>query len=428
MKHFQYLLLACAVLSCKQDQKSAMNTIDDPAYDIYLSTSQRPTYDATLEEQKFWSNKMRPDSSSAGVLAPLAGVHSTLFDQTGDASYLSTAEELLKKGRVVSANEKDSYGHGIAKNYISQHRFKEARELLETIYTEPNNQRNTELMLFDVYMELGEYQKADSMLGNVKNNRDYNYLIRLAKWSDYRGDLDSAIKYLEQAKELADASGKKPLRVWTYSNIADYYGHAGRIEDSYNHYMQTLALEPDNAYAKKGIAWIKYSNEKNTQEANRILDSIMVHHHIPDYHLLKAEMAAFQGDEEEVNKQERLFLDAVEKGNYGVMYNTYLIELYANSDPQKALALAKEEVQNRATPETYHLLAYAQLHNDMEEEALQTIEEHVVGKTYEPMAQFHSALVYKANGLTDKVTPIKEELLEASYELGPVVTEKVKNL
>jgi len=428
MKQCILLLLACAVLSCKQDNKLAVTNLENPTYDIYLGTAQRPTYEAALAEKAFWSNKMQADSSSVGVLAPLAGVYSTLFDQTGDAAYLVSAEQLLKKGREVSANQKDSYGHGLAKNYISQHRFKEAREMLETIYSEPNNKRNTELMLFDVYMELGDYEKADTMLGNVKNNSDYNYLIRLAKWSDYRGDLDAAIKYLEQAKGIAKASGKKALMVWTYSNIADYYGHAGRIEDSYNHFMQTLAIEPDNAYAKKGIAWIKYSKEHNTKEATRILDSIMVHHKVPDYHLLKAEMASFDGDEDEVQIQEQLFLQAVEHGNYGAMYNTYLIELLVNSDPKRALVLATEEIGNRATPETYHLLAYAQLKNNDPKAALATIEEFVEGKTFEPMAQYHSALVYKANGLVDKVTPIKEELMEATFELGPVLAQEVKRL
>ena len=428
MKNLILLFVACAALSCKQDNKLAGTTIDNPAYDIYLTTSQRPTYEAALEQKEFWSNKMRSDSSSAGVLAPLASVYSTLFDQTGDASYLSIAEQLLEKGRMVSANQKDSYGHGLAKNYISQHRFKEARDLLETIYNEPSNKQNTELMLFDVYMELGNYVKADTMLGKVKNNRDYNYLIRLAKWSDYRGDLDAAINYLEQAKDIAEASGKKTLMIWTYSNIADFYGHAGRIEDSYNHYMKTLSLEPDNAYAKKGIAWIKYSKEQDTKEANRILDAVMVHHKVPDYHLLKAEMASYDGDEEEAAKQEQLFLEAVEKGSYGEMYNTYLIELLVNSDPKKALALATAEVSNRATPETYHLLAYAQLKNKEPEAALTTIRDHVEGKTFEPMAQYHSALVYKANRLEEKVILIKEELMEASFELGPLLAQEILEL
>ncbi|NND87692.1 MAG: tetratricopeptide repeat protein [Flavobacteriaceae bacterium] len=428
MKYIIYISLILTTLSCDEPTANPIQETDEMAYNTYLSNDSRPGYESALEQKEFWSQKMRPDSTGAGTLAPLASSYAALFDKTGDAKYLTIAEELLLKGREISAHNKDGYGHALAKNYISQHRFKEAREILEEVYSQPNNELTTELMLFDVYMELGEYQKADSLLGKVKNNSDFNYLIRLAKWSDYRGDLDSAIKYLEQAKEIADASGKKELKVWTYSNIADYYGHAGRIEDSYNHYMKTLALEPDNAYAKKGIAWIKYSKEKNTTEARRILDSVMVHHKIPDYHLLLAEMAAFEGDEEEEKKQLSLFKEKVQEGSYGAMYNTYLIELYAEENPELALSIANEEVKNRATPETYHLLAYAQLKNNEPEKALRTIEDHVAGKTYEPMAQYHSALVYKANGELAKMSVRKEELLGASYELGPVTAAEIKKL
>ncbi|MGK0378550.1 MAG: hypothetical protein ACJA1Z_002365, partial [Patiriisocius sp.] len=103
-------------------------------------------------------------------------------------------------------------------------------------------------------------------------------------------------------------------------------------------------------------------------------------------------------------------------------------EVLVNSNPTAALQLAKAEVKNRATPETYHLLALAQLKNGLKTKALQTIEQHVANKSPEPMALFHSAMVYKANGLSKKVRPLKELLLEASYELGPVIAAQVAEL
>jgi hypothetical protein len=133
-------------------------------------------------------------------------------------------------------------------------------------------------------------------------------------------------------------------------------------------------------------------------------------------------------NETEAEKQQKLFVEAVNQGTYEAMYTTYLIELYAETNPEKALRLAWEELANRATPETYHLLAYALLINGNKNEALKLIENHVEGKTFEPMAQYHSALVYKANGLSDKVAVLKNELAEASFELGPVMKEKIKDL
>ena len=149
-----------------------------------------------------------------------------------------------------------------------------------------------------------------------------------------------------------------------------------------------------------------YSEERNTKEAHRILDSVMKVHKLPDYHLLKSELYEYEGNVAKAQKAENDFFKAVDFGKYGEMYNAYLIKLYAKKEPKKALEIATRELENRATPETYHLLALAQLQNGMVKEALYTIETYVEGNTFEPMALFHSALVYKANGLTEKVSAI----------------------
>jgi tetratricopeptide (TPR) repeat protein len=333
---------------------------------------------------------------------------------------------LIKKAFQVSARDKDTYLRSLAHIYITQHRFKEAKVLLDSAFTFPDNKRATELMLFDVSMELGDYTKADKLLGKIKNNSDYNYLIRLSKWSDYRGNLDAAIRYMEQAKTIAEAGGVVSLKVWTYSNIADYYGHAGKLKEAYEHYLMTLELQPDNAYAKKGIAWIVFASEKNSAEATRILDAISGNHLIPDYLLLRAEIAEFDKNLSEAKELEKMFLIAVENQDYGDMYNTYLIDIYSKINPKKALSLAEKEIANRATPETYQLLAYAQLMAGMKTEALNTIENFVNDKTFEPKAAYTKAKVYEANGIMDKIPELKAELKEAAFELGPVIMREVE--
>jgi tetratricopeptide (TPR) repeat protein len=426
MKNILIVLSVILMVGCTSHKKELLTTEKD--YDSNLNTKTNPSRDVALEELAFWQERVGKDSMNSIAISKLAGNYATLFSETGNVEYLYTSEKLIEKALQVSARGKDTYLRSLAHNYISQHRFKEAKVLLDSAYTFPDNKRATELMLFDISMELGEYEKAYEYLGLVKNLSDYNYLIRLAKWSDHKGDLDSAIRYMEKAKAIAESGGVNSLIIWTYSNIADFYGHAGRLEDSYRHYLRTLQLQPDNAYAKKGIAWIIYSSEKNTSEANRILDSVMKTHKAPDYFLLKSEMAKFDGNLSEAAKQRQNFIDAVNNGNYGGMYNTYLIKLYAETDPEMALTFAKKEIINRATPETYQLLAYAQLKAGLKEEALITLEKHVVGKTSEPKALYCAALVYKANGMNDWVLPLKELLMEASFELGPVMAKEIENL
>ena len=422
------MILAFVVFLCGCNSEKNKTITSPLDYDQYLKTDNSLSKEVVQSEISFWQSRFENDSTKIVELSKLSGLHEALFSITGEVAELYQSEKFLKKAIQVSARDKDAYLRSLAHNYISQHRFKEAKVLLDSAYAFPDNKRETELMLFDVSMELGNYKAADSLLAKVKNNSDYNYLIRLSKWSDYRGNLDAAIRYLEKAKSIAESRGAEALMIWTYTNIADYYGHAGRVKEAYDYYLKALALQPDNAYAKKGIAWIIYALEENTSEANRVLNSIMEYHKVPDYYLLQAEMAELDEDPSEAKKLREKFVNTVEMGNYGKMYTTYLIELYAENDPKKALELSTIEVANRATPETYQLLAYAQLKSGNKEEALRIIEENVMGKTFEPMAHYYCALVYKVNDMHAQVANLKKELKTASFELGPVMMQKIDML
>ncbi len=431
MKYHKKIIIVIALFilySCnsKQEESSITNVID---YEKYLEADQNKTLISAIKEREFWSKRLDKDSTGIGDLGPLAGAYIKIFEANGNVENLEKAVQIYKRAvAIASPSLQDAYIRSLSHTYISQHKFKEANELLEKSYASTSNKHATELVLFDSYMEIGAYKKAKIILEKLKNEGDYNYLIRVSKWSDHNGDLDAAIRYLERAKDIAESRNSKPLKIWTYTNIADYYGHDGAIRVSYKHYLKTLELQPDNAYAKKGIAWILYAKERNTKEANRILDTLIAHHDIPDYYLLKSEIAAFEGNKEEERKNLDIFLSKTENPLYGGMYNTYIIEALVTSNPKKALAIAEVEIANRATPETYHLLALAQLYNGMKGEALQTIKKFVEGKTTEPMALLHSAFVYKANGLMEKVKSIKKELEAASFELGPVIINQVMAL
>ena len=426
MKNLITLAFLLLVLGCARHKSQKITSVLD--YEKYLSSNEKPSIDDALNELSFWQSRLTKDSVNIIALSKISGLHTSLYAITGDVSDLYTAEKLIKKGHRLSARNKDTYLRSLAHNYITQHRFKEAKVLLDSAYLFPDNKRATEFMLFDVLMELGDYQKADVFLGKIKNNADYNYLIRLSKWSDHKGNLNAAIRYLERAKTIAEAGGIESLKIWTYSNLADFYGHAGRLKEAYEHYLLILKLKPDNAYAKKGIAWIIYSSEGNTAEANRIIDVVSLNHQIPDYFLLKAEFAEYDENHSEVKIQEENFIKALATKDYGGMYNAYLIELYAKTKAEYALSLAKLEVENRATPETYVLLAYAQLMAGDKEEALTTIESYVTGKTFEPKAAYISALVYKANGMVDRLPALKAELIDAVFELGPVLMREIEKI
>ncbi|MBU2997356.1 hypothetical protein KO500_12990 [Cellulophaga baltica] len=425
MKSLFILLPLLLLFSCNTEEKNRITNTAD--YEQYL-VSKKP--DTTSKYFELWNNKIKEDSTQLSSFGIVASQYDAYFKATGDIEYLKKAEKSLQKAVEIAATGRAGFRRELARNYISQHRFKEALFLAEEAQEIGSGITETHSLLFDVHMELGNYNIAKEYLNKITDPSSFGYLIRAAKWNDYKGELPTTINYMEQAKQLADRSTASHLKVWSYTNLADYYGHAGRIKDSYEHYLKTLAIDPQNSYAKKGIAWIVFSYEKNPEEALRILDSITKNYDAPDYYLLKSEIASYQNN----RKQELLNLDEylirVKNKAYGDMYNAYNVDLYTTSvkDFEKALALSKREVQNRPTPESYSLLAYTHLKLGDNKKALAIVENHIEGKTFEPAILLRSAEIYKVAGNNNKVKELKNELSGAVYELGPNMLINIESL
>ena len=425
MKNLIPLIAFLLLLSCNSEKKDKITNSDE--YNQYL-VSEKPK--TTSKYFNLWNSKIKPDSIQLTSFGIVASQYDSYFKATGEIDYLKKSEQALEKAVEIAATGRSGYRRSLARNYISQHRFKDALMQAETALEIGAGLKETQSLLFDIHMELGNYDLAKTFLESIKEGSNFEFLIRAAKWNDHKGDLASTINYMEQAKEKAEKTASKPLILWAYTNLADYYGHAGRIKESYTYYLKSLELDHQNAYAKKGIAWIVFSHEKNPKEALRILDSVTKNNTSPDYYLLKSEIAAYMGDQEEHSINLDAYIMRVKNPKYGDMYNAYNIDLYLNQTGQleKALALAKREVDNRPTPESYNFLAYSYYKLNDKEKALKIVEKYIEGKTFEPAVLVNAAEIYKANGYNTKSIELKKELLGALYELGPNMKSKIESL
>jgi tetratricopeptide (TPR) repeat protein len=187
---------------------------------------------------------------------------------------------------------------------------------------------------------------------------------------------------------------------------------------------------PNHSYSLKGIAWIVFSHERNTQEANRIIDIISKKHNSPDFYLLKAKIAEYENNNELKTKNLNAYFNMLQQNKYGAMYNKYNTLIYADdkNTVQKALEIAMIEVQHRPTPDSYDLLAWSYYNLGDTKKALEIAQKYVAGKSFEPALNYHLAMIYKANEMDNLVEPIKEDLLASTFELGPSFQQKIDKL
>lgn len=425
--YISLVILIMAFVSCDKTPEQITQQED---YQEYLEENSENTVENIKKDHDFWKEKLNKDPDQFPYLVKLAASQSQLFNMTGEIEYLIMAEKNLIAANKRTNYSKAGYLKSLARNYISQHRFREALNLLNTAEAIGEKLSGTHKMLFDVHMELGDYDKAEAYLEKIEDRTDFDFLIRYAKWSDHEGDLSTAITYMEKAAEKAETSNIKSLMQWSYTNMADFYGHNGEIRKSYDHFLKALEIDPNDSYAKKGIAWIVYSHERNPQEALRILNSITKQHKAPDYYLLKAEIAEFMKDELAKKQNLESYLAAVANEDYGVMYNSFNAVLYAEefSVTYEAMNLAHHEIKNRPTPQSYDLLAWTYYNKGEYENALEIAEEHIVDKTFEPEVLYHLAKIYKATGKIREARILKKELLESVYELGPVAEQDIREI
>lgn len=429
--HYISILIFSFFISCNsnsnQQKKEIANKED---YKSYIASEKNIKLENTKKDIDFWQKKYDNNPNQYTYLIKLSSLYSQLFEITGHIKNLYTAEKLLLECNLRVKGQKASIHRSIARNYISQHRFKEALTHLEKALILGENKLDTQKMLFDVYMELGSYDKAKNQLTIIQNFNDFDYLIRLAKWNDYIGKLDDAIKVMEKAMVLADNSKNQELKEWIYSNLADFYGHAGRIEDSYTYYLKTLDLDKNNMYALKGIAWIAFSNDRNPEKSLEIINYIETKHLTPDLYLLKSDIYDFQNNGLESKNAIKKYLDLVNKNNYGDMYNKYNVLLFNELSDKKnqALEIAQKEINNRPTPESYDLLAWTYYNMGKFEKAYELATAFTINKSQEPVILYHNELILKANNKLTEENSNKKELIESLYELGPNLEEPIKNI
>lgn len=234
---------------------------------------------------------------------------------------------------------------------------------------------------------------------------------------------------MEKAAERIDFNTN--LSAWSKSNLGDMYGHDNQVGKSYQAYLDVLEKEKAGGsylHVLKGIAWIAYAHDNNTELAKKILQFVDDQIGSPDVKLTLAEIAEFEGNTQKKEEYLKAYVEEARKPVYFGMYDAYLIDIAAAEMGQTewAMQLVEKELDNRPSPQIYDLQAWTYLHQDQPEKALEIIEKHVEGKTYEPVPAYHMARIYDANGMQEKAQKYYKEALAAGYELGPVTVKGIK--
>lgn len=418
--------LVIFMISCTKSQEE--EPVTHKADYVQYMQDQNSTADYRLtkynEEANFWTGKIKEQPNGYLYIQKLAAIRSRQFELTGNINLLYDSDSLLRQAAgMVSGKGKAANLISLSSNAIKKHQFRQALEYAYQAAGATEEKFGPLMMVFDASMELGDYDLAESILKQTKRLDNFHYLVRLSKFQDHEGDLDSAITLMEKAYGMIK-NEKSELSLWALASLGDMHGHAGKLERSYDYYLQVLAEDPDYLHALQGIAWLAYSHDKNISEAKQILNYLSRKTALPDIHLILAEIAEFENRPLGKNAHHKAFIKEATQKKYLGMYNKYLIILHTEEykDYNKALALAKQEVKNRPTPMAYALMAWVFHKKGEHKEALKLIDGHVEGITFEPEPVYYMGMIYAKNGQTKKAKKYLKEAGDAGFELGPLTS------
>lgn len=421
------LIVIASLMACTAEieREEITNTQDY----THLLTLPEPRSEVFIQTTHFWEEKIEKQPMGYIYLQKLAEEYTSNFERTGEMELLDKADSLyLLANSLVSERLKVSNFIALSSNAIKRHEFQKALNFANEAMNRTHEKFGPSLMVFDAAMELGNFELAKHMIHSTRNFESFDYLVRFSKYQDHLGNLDSAIVLMENAYQLVKGQNDATTH-WAQANLADMYGHAGKIQKSYDHYLQVLEKDPEYAHALRGIAWIAYSHDNKAEEAREIAKALLPRKELPDFHLLLAELAAYENDLENKRFHEEAFLTEAEKSIYRDMYNGYLIDIYiSKGDLNKAGWLALREVKNRPTPLSYASLAWVYELQGEQQEALRIIQDHVEGKSYEPVVLYTLGKIYSSNRMQTKAREFLLQAEEASFELGPIVSNEVQQL
>ena len=410
--------------SCSNEKRIIVSAgFIDSVIASYSDTAIRTSTETDLQ---FW--KGRIDPANPGFVNELKYASSLIqrFHLTGDINDLISADSILFTADKTFDHEEPGPNLALVRNSILQHRFKDADSLLNLAGIAGIKKYESATMGFDVAFELGYYQLAETELKKIADRNDYGYNFRLAKFAHYKGEMDTAIAAMHRAAEIAGTNIS--LKQAALSNEADLNLHNGNLQRANDLYMGSIRLSAVDLHSIMGLGWIALMHDKNDSLAEKIFRFVRSKTKAPDVLFKLVQVADTRGDSVLQKKYANEFLGIVTTSVYGNMYNKYILELYTGilHEPAKAEAIAKKELLNRTTPQTYAWYVWALHWNDQKAEAEKVYEQHVSGKPLEGLELYWMGKYMQAQNKGYNAQLFFKAAHKNRYDLSPPMVKDLE--
>lgn len=224
--------------------------------DVFLTFLQAYSY---YTAQKFESASeqiqsvvhVRPSSAFAYALAANIYEHSGKYEQ---------AEENYQK--ALKLNPKSHKLKIMYAQFLSSRQPDKALEILQNMWTSDKSKSFVALLMFNVLLERGEFQRCSTFLNEaLKVNPNNAYLwLNLGACYLHLGKPDDAVDPMSKAVKLLPERG--PFR----GQLARTLEKIGKLDEAEKHFRELLKIEPDNPVVHMWLAGFLAKHRPSAKE------------------------------------------------------------------------------------------------------------------------------------------------------------------
>lgn len=338
--------------------------------------------------------KTKPEDLHYQVL--LAGAYIQKTRETTDYSYLERAASILDS--VISADNTNYEARRLLiETELERHLFAKAAESSRRLIKVDSADPWTWGTLGDALTEMGEYNEAAEAYQHMVNLRpDLASYNRASHFYFLFNDVPGAIEIMKRAIEAGSSSLENVA--WCMVDLGNIYFKTGRYKeaaDSFTNALHTFrGYHP--AYAGLAKTLAETGDLKGAIENYKRAQDITP---LPDYAAALFDLYGKTGQTPLAQKQMDL-LDAIDRVSRatGETANRNLVFAFADHDIKldRALSLAKGELEFRRDIYSFDALAWALYKNHQYTEAAQYMEKAQALKTPEPLFRKHAEAISQA--------------------------------
>jgi tetratricopeptide (TPR) repeat protein len=331
--------------------------------------------------------------------------------ESGDPGYYLNANAAVDVALHVSPNDKLALNLR-ALVLLNQHRFKEARDLAESLIERDADDPPAWGSLSDAWLELGEVERAENAAEKMLDLKpDLSSFSRHGYLAWIRGNDEQALESMRLAIDAAGDKRDVEPRAWLLVQTAMLFWHHGDYEGADAGFVQALEVLRNYPAALVGRGRVAMAQGKKA-DAARFYDQAFKLSPMPETGALLSEARELLGDKAGA---EAAWLEVERQGRLNDPRALSLAYTSRDRNAEAALRLAEEERETRGDLYTDDALAWALYRSRRYADAKVAIDRALRYGTKDARLMFHQGAIRVATG--DKAGGKK--LLAAALKLNP---------